>query len=401
MDECMDNKSNECVKKTQQKIEEIQQKLNTLQNSLNSTHVSFTVKSAKAENEISILENKLRLLKEHFEAKKVALKVKYAVAGSVALNKAKDDVNAGAAKADYKISLEKAREEAMEAAKEANEARKGVKNQEKKTIKTLKKELRDSHANKDTGSIVLNNMIKSAERRSAIKSGIKKRVQKAVEKLESNNLKNYPAQLIVFDAAKAQAEVARKIRIQKSDEKLTENYVKEKVHSKAVSYTYNHYKEYLTTCQNKVTSCVSFCGKKHLFNRTTHENDSVTYECGGFNHSLLPCNAKGYMREVKSVRTCSNACIKEGRCLTFFKNEYYGIHSTCAKVKEQCNKYFCPGSMMKGHLPCLIKCGGGICSYLFQAESEMNLFMNANDIMVHHNERAVALDKIRPKAVSQ
>merc|ERR1711976_658978 len=108
---------------------------------------------------------------------------------------------------------------------------------------------------------------------------------------------------------------------------------------------------------------------------------------------MLPCNAESYMRSVKSLRTCSNACILEGRCITFFKNEYNGIHSLCKKVKDQCLKHFCPGNMIEGHLKCLEKCGGGMCSYLFQVENTVNVFLRQNDVMVHKNEREVALDK--------
>lgn len=245
--------------------------------------------------------------------------------------------------------------------------------------------------------------IKVEEKEKKIQSeNIEKGVKKANNKKEVQKSKTYVADLKNFKKVKADDAVKNIHRKIKKTEKLTNEYNKQKLEDKSIDMTRHHYKEYLTSCQSQIASCVSYCNKGHLFDRHIDPTDqTVSYKCGGYNHPLQKCSSEKFLSRVKDLRTCANTCILEGRCITFFKNEYNGIHSLCGKIHDQCLSHFCPGNMIEGHLSCLMDCGGELCGDVFEASHQIKKYQDQNNHFTHKQEGIVEEDNSRPKKVPE
>jgi hypothetical protein len=191
----------------------------------------------------------------------------------------------------------------------------------------------------------------------------------------------------------------------KKKEKLVKKKIgtemhKEKVHAEAITLTKHHYKVYLRTCENQVKTCINYCAKGHLYERSVHMDHTATYKCGGYGHGLETCDSTAFLTKVTQLRTCGDACINEGRCLTFFKNEYSSIHGLCRKIKKQCEAHFCPGKMLKGHLSCILDCGGEMCSDVFEAQHEIAKYLTENAKFLKHMKNVISEDQDRPDPVN-
>lgn len=354
MNECEKVRDRKCLTNMQTKIDNLQTQINSLQASLTKTHDSLIKKSADIRAKIEKVQNKMYELKQKYQKSKLALE-------STQSSEHKEDTTV-----EMKHKLGKAKEEAIQATKQARAAVHDERQKERKTINAL-------------------------EGLKHIKKGD---VQEKIKVVEEHT-----KQLVNFEKAKYQAKVKAAKRAGQKAKEATKEFVKEKAHADTVKYTAHHYKENLDVCQNQVTSCIGYCNQSHVYERTVHSDHTVSYECGGHDHKMQPCNAEDFLRRAKSLQTCADACINEGRCLTFFKNEYNGIHTLCAEIKDQCVKSFCPGAMIKGHLECLITCGGSMCSNIFKYDISIETYLRANDVQIHKIEREVALDKSRPSQV--
>ena len=215
-----------------------------------------------------------------------------------------------------------------------------------------------------------------------------------------HHVKKYKKQLMHYEKVKGKFPNAKKALQKKEAAADIIEYSKEQAGEEAINLSFNHYEEYLKTCRNHVHNCINYCAQSHVFERTVHSDQSVSYKCGGNDHPLQKCSASDYLQRVKGNRTCGDACINEGRCLTYFKNEYNGIYNLCNDLKVQCTTHFCPGEMMPNYLPCMIKCGGNMCSHVFHSDYSMKKYLIKNDRWVKEVELVVKQDKERPAPLS-
>lgn len=218
-------------------------------------------------------------------------------------------------------------------------------------------------------------------------------------RLLKNQLITHSSQLKHWKKVRSEWADKRKAFKQNEENKKITEYLQEKSDKKALTLSHKKYQQYLTSCKNQVTTCINYCNKGHSFKRTVNKDHSASYECGDYDHPLKKCTAPKYLDMVKGLRTCGNSCIKEGRCITFFKNEYQGIYSQCKEMHTQCQRHFCPGEMLKGYLPCMMTCGGEICSDIFQSKFEADHYIKANDKFVHETEFIIKEDNQRPAPI--
>lgn len=230
--------------------------------------------------------------------------------------------------------------------------------------------------------------------------GVKDRLTKIYDKKRSDILNKYHRQLLHYEKVHEThiARLKKKANITKK--KDAEEMKEEKVHATAISLTKHHYKVYLRTCETQVKTCINYCARGHTYQRSVHLDHTVTYKCGGYAHGLEPCSGKDFIVHVRQLQTCGDACINEGRCLTFFKNEYSGIHKLCRRIKNQCEKHFCPGKMLKGHLGCILDCGGEMCSDVFEAQHQIQNYLSENAKFIAHMNNVVSEDNDRPAPVN-
>lgn len=230
--------------------------------------------------------------------------------------------------------------------------------------------------------------------------GIEHNLTKVYDKKRAAVLEKYHKQLLHYKKVHA-THVERLEKGEKAiKKKLGKEMHKEKIHAEAITLTKHHYKVYLRTCENQVKTCINYCAKGHLYERNVHLDHTTTYKCGGYGHGLQACDSTGFLTVVTQLRTCGDACIKEGRCLTFFKNEYSSIHGLCRKIKKQCEAHFCPGKMLKGHLSCILDCGGEMCSNVFAAQHEISKYLSENAKFIKHMQNVISEDRDRPDPVN-
>lgn len=189
--------------------------------------------------------------------------------------------------------------------------------------------------------------------------------------------------------------------MKKKEEKLEQEANTQQMAAEALKYTKKHFKQYFASCQNQIHTCINYCARGHLYRRTINPDYTVSYQCGGFSNQLMPCGGQQFMMTVKGLQTCGDACIQEGRCVTFFKNEYADMHHMCKDIKVECMKHFCPGNLISNHMECLIECGGELCANVFEAEHEINTYLAANLKFVQKMFMMVQEDAKRPLPIAK